>query len=100
MVIIELKHYFTGGTMTELYSGPYPAGDVMTFYTIAEARQELFSKGYSQLSLSNYDAVGIGDKANVYHYIASVFKPRTFDLSLGILKETVAIIRSLKIGGR
>lgn len=100
MVIIELKHYFTGGTMTELYSGPYAAGEVMTFYTIAEARQELLSKGYSQLSLSNYDAVGIGDKANVYHYIDSVFKPRTFDLSLGILKETVAIIRSLKIGGR
>jgi hypothetical protein len=100
MVIIELKHYFTGGTMTELYSGPYPAGEVMTFYTIAEARQELFSKGYSQLSLSNYDAVGIGDKANVYYYIDSVFKPRTFDLSLGILKETVAIIRNLKIGGR
>lgn len=100
MVIIELKHYFTGGTMTELYSGPYPAGEVMTFYTIAEARQELLSKGYSQLSLSNYDSVGIGDKANVYHYIDSVFKPRTFDLSLGILKETVAIIRNLKIGGR
>ena len=100
MVIIELKHYFTGGTMTELYSGPYPAGEVMTFYTIAEARQELLSNGYSQLSLSNYDAVGIEDKANVYHYIDSVFKPRTFDLSLGILKETVAIIRNLKIGGR
>lgn len=100
MVIIELKHYFTGGTMTELYSGPYPAGEVMTFYTIAEARQELLSNGYSQLSLSNYDVVGIGDKANVYHYIDSVFKPRTFDLSLGILKETVAIIRNLKIGGR
>lgn len=100
MVIIELKHYFTGGTMTELYSGPYPAGKVMTFYTIAEARQELLSNGYSQLSLSNYDVVEIGDKANVYHYIDSVFKPRTFDLSLGILKETVAIIRNLKIGGR
>ena len=100
MVIIELKHYFTGGAMTELYSGPYPAGEVMTFYTIAEARQELLSKGYSQLSLSDYDAIGIGDKANVYHYIDSVFKPRTFDLSLGILKETVAIIRNLKIGGR
>lgn len=100
MVIIELKHYFTGGAMTELYSGPYPAGEVMTFYTIAEARQELLSKGYSQLSLSNYDAIEIGDKANVYHYIDSVFKPRTFDLSLGILKETVAIIRNLKIGGR
>lgn len=76
MVTIELKHYFTGGTMTELYSGPYPAGEVMTFYTIAEARQELLS--------------------NVYHYIDSVFKPRTFDLYLGILKETVAIIRNLK----
>ena len=100
MVIIELKHYFTGGTMTELYSGPYPAGEVMTFYTIAEARQELLSNGYSQLSLSSYGAVGIGDKANVYHYIDSVFKPRTFDLSLGILKETVAIIRNLKIGGQ
>ena len=87
MVIIELKHYFTGGTMTELYSGPYPAGEVMTFYTIAEARQELLSKGYSQLSLSNYDAVGIGDKANVYHYIDSVFKPRDLRFIFGYTKR-------------
>lgn len=100
MVIIELKHYFSGMVQTELYSGHYPAGEVMAFYTIAEARDELLSKGYSRLNMGSYDAIEIGDKANVYHYIDNMCGPVDFDPTMGILKETVAIIRNLKIGGQ
>lgn len=99
MVIIELKHYFTGGTMTELYSAPYSDGDVTAFNTFAEARDELLYKGYSRLNMSEYDPIKTGDKANIYRYIDNTNKPVTFDTTLGILKETVAIIRNLKLGG-
>lgn len=99
MVIIELKHYFSGMVQTELYSGPYPAGEVMVFYTIAEARNELLSQGYSRLEMSTYDSIGIGDKANVYHYVDDMCGPVDFDPTMGILKETIAIIRKLKVRG-
>lgn len=98
MVIIELRHYFSGMVQTELYSGPYAAGEVMAFYTTAEARDELLSKGYYRLEMSAYDIIGIHDKANVYHYVDDMCGPVTFDPTMGILKETVAIIRNLKLG--
>lgn len=98
MVIIELKHYFSSTTLTELYSGPYATGEVMVFNTIKEARDTLLSQGYSRLNMSSYDVIGIGDKANVYHYVDDINKPVSFDITLGILKETVAIIRILKMG--
>ena len=99
MVIIELKHYFTGGVMTELYSGPHATGDVMVFQTRADARDELIYKGYTRLKMGEYDIIGIQDKNNVFHYIDNTNKSVTFDTTLGILKETVAIIRNLKLGG-
>ena len=98
MVIIELKHYFTGGVMTELYSAPYSNGDVTAFNTFAEARDELLYKGYSRLNMSEYDPIKIGDKANIYRYIDDADKPVTFDHILGVLQESIATIRKLKVG--
>lgn len=100
MVIIELKHYFTGGTMTELYSDPYSAGDVTVFNTFEEARYELLHKGYSRLRMSEYDPIKTGDKANIYHYIDDKDKPVTFDPILGVLQESIATIRKMKVRGQ
>lgn len=98
MVIIELKHYSSGGVMTELYSAPYSGGDVIAFNTFAEARDELLYKGYSRLIMGEYDPIEIGDKANIYRYVDDMDKPVTFDPTLGVLKETIATIRKLKVG--
>ena len=98
MVIIELKHYFSGMVQTELYLAPYSNGDVTAFNTFAEARDELLYKGYSRLIMGEYDPIETGDKANVYRYVDDMDKPVTFDPTLGVLKETIATIRKLKVG--
>lgn len=48
--------------------------------------------------MGTYDPIETGDKANVYRYVDDMDKPVTFDPTLGVLKETIATIRKLKVG--